>query len=219
MAGRGRGRGKSNLSFEIGSLGFGAGEALPTQTLQPPSTYPPLQQRPTPLASSEVDEYLLALSQEYRGSIKDSPFYMKAKTVKKDIVRYTDRYKQSNQNSDMQQWEPDWKYFPHELQPSLKRKSSNKLALVNLKGVVKKQKEVGHVDVVKKLDELSKKEISDEQGVPGAEGEEDQGDNDNLEEEEQEEEYEDDNDYNFDYYDDGGDNYGDDDDGEEGPVY
>ena len=27
------------------------------------------------------------------------------------------------------------------------------------------------------------------------------------------------NDYNFDYYNDGGDKYGDDDDGEEGPVY
>ena len=87
MAGRGRGRGKTALSFELGNLGLATGEALPTQTLQPPSLYPPLQQRPTPLASSEVDEYLLALSQEYRGSIKDSPFYLKAKTVKKDIMR------------------------------------------------------------------------------------------------------------------------------------
>ena len=47
----------------------------------------PSQQRPTPLLSSEVDEYLLALSQEYRGSIRDSPFYLKPKTVKRGIHR------------------------------------------------------------------------------------------------------------------------------------
>ena len=46
-------------------------------------TIKPSQQRPTPLLSSEVDEYLLALSQEYRGSIRDSPFYLKPKTVKR----------------------------------------------------------------------------------------------------------------------------------------
>lgn len=37
--GRGRGRGK-NISFNVESLGFGRGEALPTPILQPPPTYP-----------------------------------------------------------------------------------------------------------------------------------------------------------------------------------
>jgi len=221
MASRGRGRGrKANLSFDVGSLGFGAGDALPTQTLQPPSTFPPLQQRPTPLASSEVDEYLLALSQEYRGSIKDSPFYLKAKTIKKDIVRYTDRYKQSNQSSDMQQWEPDWAYFPHELKPSVKRQSSNKCTHVNL-DVKRKRKEEGVIDVVKKFDELRQKEITDQQMVGDEnENEDEEGNEDDLEGEQNDnDDYDDDNDYNFDHYDDGGDNYGDDDAGIDEPTY
>lgn len=215
MAGRGRGRGKPNLSFDIGSLGFSGGEALPTQTLQPPSTYPPLQQRPTPLSSTEVDEYLLALSQEYRGSIKDSPFYLKPSTIKKDIVRYTDRYKQTNQKSDSLQWEPDWRFFPDELKPARKRKSTGKSSVVNLSAAKKKANEGEKVDVVQKLEELVQKEVTGEAKVAENEEEEENPEED----EEYDEEFEDDNDYNFDYYDDGGDNYGDDDDGEEGPVY
>jgi len=216
----GRGRGKANLSFEIGSLGFGAGEALPTQTLQPPSTYPPLQQRPTPLSSTEVDEYLLALSQEYRGSIKDSMFFLKPNSVKKDITRYTDRYKQTNQKADSQQWEPDWRFFPQELKPNLKRKASVRNIPVNPKALKKRgepTKEIEKVDVVKKLDELVQREVVEESGaVDNVDGE---NEGEEEVEEEYEEEFEDDNDYNFDYYDDGGDNYGDDDDREEGPVY
>ena len=112
-------------------------------------------------------------------------------------MRYTDRYKQSAHNSDMQQWEPDWRYFPEELKPVVSRR---KLLKKSVAVLVKKNESV---DVVKKLDELSAKESQEVEG----------------EEEEVEEEFEEDNDYNFDYYDDGGDNYGDDDDGEEGPVY
>lgn len=48
MAGRGRGRGKGRgLSFDVGMIGFGRGEALPTAILQPPPLFP-------------VSEFLLA---------------------------------------------------------------------------------------------------------------------------------------------------------------
>ena len=41
MAGRGRGRGRgANMSFNIESLGFGRGEALPTAIVEPRPTYP-----------------------------------------------------------------------------------------------------------------------------------------------------------------------------------
>lgn len=41
MAGRGRGRGgKSSMSFDVGRLGFGSGEALPKANVQPPALYP-----------------------------------------------------------------------------------------------------------------------------------------------------------------------------------
>lgn len=41
MAGRGRGRGRGRgLSFDVGMIGFGRGEALPAAILQPPPLYP-----------------------------------------------------------------------------------------------------------------------------------------------------------------------------------
>ncbi|XP_057315489.1 DNA-directed RNA polymerase III subunit RPC7-like [Hydractinia symbiolongicarpus] len=211
MAGRGRGRGRGNLSFDIGHLGL-SGQSLPRVTLEPPPTYPPLQQRPTPLSATEVDEYLLALSQEFRGSIRDSPFFLKAKTIKKDIVRFTDRYKH-NQNPDDNQWEPDWSRLPAELKPSRKRKTVNK-GTIKPKIAKQHRPEVNKEELSKKLENLEAKEVvenSKEKNEEEEEGEEVY--------EEAEEEFEDDNDYNFDYYNDGGDKYGDDDDGEEGPVY
>lgn len=39
MAGRGRGRGRG-LSFDVGMIGFGRGEALPAAIQQPPPIYP-----------------------------------------------------------------------------------------------------------------------------------------------------------------------------------
>ena len=41
MAGRGRGRGRGRgLSFDVGMIGFGRGEALPAAIQQPPPLYP-----------------------------------------------------------------------------------------------------------------------------------------------------------------------------------
>lgn len=41
MAGRGRGRGRGrSLSFDVGMIGFGRGEALPAAIQQPPPLYP-----------------------------------------------------------------------------------------------------------------------------------------------------------------------------------
>ena len=40
MAGRGQGRGKASMSFDVSRLGFGAGEGLPKANLQPPALYP-----------------------------------------------------------------------------------------------------------------------------------------------------------------------------------
>ena len=41
MAGRGRGRGRGpNISFDVESLGFGRGEALPTTNIEPRPSFP-----------------------------------------------------------------------------------------------------------------------------------------------------------------------------------
>jgi len=213
MAGRGRGRGKASMSFDVSRLGFGAGEGLPKANLQPPALYPPSQQRPTPLLSSEVDEYLLALSQEYRGSIRDSPFYLKPKTVKRDIVRFTDRYKQNQTKGDSADvWAPDWAFIPKELKPAKERRISKRTAKPNISNAgTKSSTSLSNKEVLQKLEVLEKTAGKTEKTTE-----------ENNEEEvvyEDEEELEEDNDYNFDYYNDGGDKYGEDDDGDDGPVY
>jgi len=221
MAGRGRGRGgKASLSFHVSNLGFAPGEQLPTNTIQPPPSYPILVHRPTPLSSTEVDEYLLALSQEFRGSSRDSPFYLKPKIIKRDIVRYTDRYKHNQKTTGQtDQWEPNWSFLPPELKPATKRKPmrGGRGGKVNIQAGRKRKHPGGgehdKKDIEKKLDTL----IESEAKVDVNKNPEDEEEEEEVFEED---EFEDDNDYNFDYYNDGGDKYGDDDDGDgEGPVY
>ncbi|XP_012556668.1 DNA-directed RNA polymerase III subunit RPC7-like isoform X1 [Hydra vulgaris] len=215
MAGRGRGRGAQSLSFNL--PGLGSGDSMPSVTLQPPPLYPILHHRVTPLSSTEVDEYMLALSREFRTSIRDSPFFLKEKVCKKDIVRYTDRYKQTTNIDAKVQWEPDWNLFPNELKP----KKQKKIVKATQEKPVKKKvnrliDDLSTDDIVQKL-ELTE-EIEKEEGKE--KGEEKENEEDEAQDEEEEVDVsEDDNDYNFDYYDDGGDNYADDNDGEEGPVY
>lgn len=107
--------------------------------------------------------------------------------------------------------------MPEELKPAAGKKTGRKSSYKVVPTVVKRT----NVDVVKKLEELGQKELKETTAVNVEnENEEEKVEGEGEEiEDDQDEEYEDDNDYNFDYYDDGGDNYGDDDDGEEGPIY
>ena len=50
-----------------------------------------------PLESGEEWDYMLALKQEFRGYMKDSPYYLKSADKKRDIDRYSDKY-QSGQH-------------------------------------------------------------------------------------------------------------------------
>ncbi|KAI0223789.1 hypothetical protein LSAT2_025087 [Lamellibrachia satsuma] len=105
MAGRRGGRGGAGrgISFNIENLGFGRGEALPGPILQPPPLFPPLEQKPVPLLAGEEGDYLLALKQEYQGSMKESVYFLKELHKKKDIERYSDKY-QLGQGEE--HWEP-----------------------------------------------------------------------------------------------------------------
>ena len=216
MAGRGRGK-SSGLTFDVGQLGFGRGEHLPKAELQPPPLYPQMEHRPTPLSSTEVDEYLLALSQEFRGSIRDSPFYLKPKTAKRDIERYTDRYKQNQKGEDKSEWTPDWRFFPSELKPFDNKRKSLRTVKVSAKALAAKRPKTED-NVVKKLESIENETLNSQEEISSNAKKEVDGDEE-VEEEFEEDDDEDDNDYNFDYYDDGGDTYGGDEDGEEGPVY
>ena len=103
MAGRGRGRGK--FTFDVSKVGFQKGEALPASIQQPPPLFPPLEFKPVPLNKSEADDYLVALKQEFRGMMQDSVYFIKPDVVKKDVERYSDKYRdQKPENSAT--WQP-----------------------------------------------------------------------------------------------------------------
>ncbi|KAH3841581.1 DNA-directed RNA polymerase III subunit RPC7-like [Dreissena polymorpha] len=218
MGGRGRGRGKS-VSFDVQALGFGRGEALPAAILQPPPLFPPQVFKPVPLVNNEDMQYMLALKQEFVGSLRKSAYYMKQDEKKQDIERYTDKYKTHDTAASFAK---DWSRFPAELKIRDKKVKKQ----IKPKLPVKKVKLTADEDIAKTLETLEKKEETAVEGEEAAEKEDEDKDEDdeeegeNLDEEElNEEDLEEETDYATNYFD-NGEGYGDDDDGDdEGPVY
>ena len=120
--GRGRGRGKpfGHISEALGlSL---PGEPPPPPILTPPPLYPPLERKPLKLLETPAE--LLAVKQDLRKFMKQSPFYLKASSAKVEIERYSDKYKQfkGTEIDNFLEWHPNWKFFPAELQIGVKRR-------------------------------------------------------------------------------------------------
>ena len=90
----GRGRGRNALSFNVESLGFVHGEALPGPCLQPPPAYPILEHHPAPL--------VLTPSSVIQLSYKVDLLNRLSKEVKS--VNYS------------------WDYFPYELRLGIKKR-------------------------------------------------------------------------------------------------
>ena len=120
--GRGRGRGKP-----FGHISEALGLSLPGEPplppiLTPPPLYPLLERKPLKLLETPAE--LLAIKQDLRQFMKQSPFYLKASSAKVEIERYSDKYKQfkGTEIDDFLEWHPDWKFFPAELQIGVKRR-------------------------------------------------------------------------------------------------
>ncbi|XP_073243224.1 DNA-directed RNA polymerase III subunit RPC7-like [Porites lutea] len=218
MAGRGRGRGKGRgLSFDVGMIGFGRGEALPTAILQPPPLFPPLDVKPLPLRQTDADEYMLALKQELRGCMRELPYFIKTSVKTKDIERFSDRYREKQTDEGLD-WQPDWKLFPSELKIKVRKHRLNKSARPRIPRLEGKNKRTSDAEALKQLDEMVKKEVEEDQseGKKEEEAEDESGDEElEYDEEEQEEE----NDYLVSHFDDDEDAFMDDDDMDEGPIY
>lgn len=166
MAGRGRGR---NFSFNIENLGFGRGESLPGPTVQPPPIFPPLETKPVPLATGDNYDYMLALKQEFRTTMRDSPFFIKTSRVKKDIERYTDKYQINGNGDSSREWTPMWHRLPKELHIRMK-KSRKAKAVIKPKILLNDKKSKKQVDdVLNSLEVLEEQEVKD---VPPEESEE-----------------------------------------------
>ncbi|XP_016118365.1 DNA-directed RNA polymerase III subunit RPC7-like, partial [Sinocyclocheilus grahami] len=105
MAGN-RGRGRSQFTFNVDTLGFGRGDSLPTSAHTPSPLFPPMQFRPVPLHTGEEVDYMLALKQELRASSKNLPFHIKAARTKTDVARYSDKYQNGEPKYNCIEWSP-----------------------------------------------------------------------------------------------------------------
>uniref|UniRef100_A0A3P9JD14 Uncharacterized protein n=1 Tax=Oryzias latipes TaxID=8090 RepID=A0A3P9JD14_ORYLA len=99
MAGRGRGRRPFGTDPSISR-----GEGLPPGLQQPTPVFPVMEQKPLPLAGGEEAEYLLALKQDFRGVMKNLPFFIKPAAAQRDVQRYSDKYHSSEQTNSLTDW-------------------------------------------------------------------------------------------------------------------
>uniref|UniRef100_A0A8C7XRY9 DNA-directed RNA polymerase III subunit RPC7-like n=1 Tax=Oryzias sinensis TaxID=183150 RepID=A0A8C7XRY9_9TELE len=155
MAGRGRGRRPFGTDPSISR-----GEGLPPGLQQPTPVFPVMEQKPLPLAGGEEAEYLLALKQDFRGVMKNLPFFIKPAAAQRDVQRYSDKYHSSEQTNSLTDWNLDWRRFPRELQVHIRRRVREGLAFSTMDSSVpvQKKKKKEEEEVLLKLETLEKKE-------------------------------------------------------------
>ncbi|XP_027527055.1 DNA-directed RNA polymerase III subunit RPC7 isoform X2 [Neopelma chrysocephalum] len=180
MAGSGRGRGRASFTFNIEAIGFGNGAALPDVICKPLPPFPSTDNKPVPLKTGEDEDYMLALKQDLRGTMKRMPYFL---TVEEE--------------------HQDWRRLPREMKP---KKTSKKGA----KPKKAKNFELkSNLDVIKKIEELEKKDDEEEKSEDEKDKTKDKEGEDEEEAEEpeeyDEEEHEEENDYISSYFDDGDD--------------
>ncbi|KAM8777874.1 DNA-directed RNA polymerase III subunit RPC7 isoform 1-T3 [Rhynchonycteris naso] len=209
MAGN-KGRGRAAYTFNIEAVGLNRGEKLPDVVLKPPPLFPDTDYKPVPLKTGEGEEYMLALKQELRETVKRMPYFIETSEEKQDIERYSKRYMKVYK----EEWIPDWRRLPREMRPRKKNKKAGpKSKMVNDNS--KNTSLPNTVDLLKKIEELEKKgdgEKSDEENEEregskekSKEGDEEEEDDAAEQEEYDEEEQEEENDYINSYFEDGDD--------------
>uniref|UniRef100_A0A8C3FK82 RNA polymerase III subunit GL n=1 Tax=Chrysemys picta bellii TaxID=8478 RepID=A0A8C3FK82_CHRPI len=182
MAGRGgRGRGRSQMTFNVEAVGIGKGDSLPPSTLQPSPLFPPMEYKAVPLQTGEEVEYMLALKQELRGAMKNLPYYVKPAAPKKDVERYSDKYQMSGPIDNAIDWNPDWRRLPRELKIRVRKLRKERTTILIPKH--KQRLPVDKEEAIKKLETLEKKEEEVTSEEEGEKEEEEEG------KEEEEEEY------------------------------
>jgi len=171
--------------------------------IQPPPLYPPLGDLgPRDLLKRTDDwnyTYLLALKRSYRATMTDSVYHLKLPVKKNDIERYSDKY---NEKSLAQKFQPDWRRLPTELCITKKKKKKSTARLLRTA-----------IEVVKKLDELEKREAEEkdddnpsktpneeEDAHKSGNSSENEDDKEGGDSDEEGQVMESDNDYNVNYY-------------------
>ncbi|XP_012500203.1 PREDICTED: DNA-directed RNA polymerase III subunit RPC7 [Propithecus coquereli] len=178
MAGN-KGRGRAAYTFNIEAVGFSRGEKLPDVVLKPPPLFPDTDYKPVPLKTGEGEDYMLALKQESRETMKRMPYFIETPEGKQDIERYSKRYMKGYK----EEWIPDWRRLPRELMP---RKKCKKGTLTNVIVIQELEK---RGDGEKSDEENEEKEGSKEKSKDGDDDDDDDAaEQEDYDEEEQEEE-------------------------------
>nr|XP_009932013.1 PREDICTED: DNA-directed RNA polymerase III subunit RPC7 [Opisthocomus hoazin] len=184
MAGSGRGRGRAAFTFNIEAIGFSKGAALPDVACKPPPPFPSTDNKPVPLKTGEDEDYMLALKQDLRGTMKKMPYFLAVEEDREAIERYSKKYQDSEKEHAA--WTPGPK-------PKKIRSSDTK----------------SNLDVLKKIEELEKKDDEEQKSEDEKDKTKDKEGEDDEEAEEpeeyDEEEHEEENDYISSYFEDGDD--------------
>ncbi|KFP74217.1 DNA-directed RNA polymerase III subunit RPC7, partial [Apaloderma vittatum] len=196
-----RGRGRAAFTFNIEAIGFAKGAALPDVICKPPPPFPSTDNKPVPLKTGEDEDYMLALKQDLRGTMKKMPYFLTVEEDHEAIERYSKKYQDSEKEHAA--WTPDWRRLPREMKPKKKTKKGAKPKMT------KSSQPKSNLDVLKKIEELEKKDDEEEKSEDEKDKTKDKEGEDDEEAEEpeeyDEEEHEEENDYISSYFEDGDD--------------
>ncbi|KAM6109883.1 DNA-directed RNA polymerase III subunit RPC7 isoform 3-T4 [Phoenicopterus ruber ruber] len=145
MAGSGRGRGRAAFTFNIEAIGFTKGAALPDVACKPPPPFPSTDNKPVPLKTGEDEDYMLALKQDLRGTMKKMPYFLAVEEDREVIERYSKKYQDSEKEHAA--WTPDWRRLPREMKPKKKTKKAGAKPKK-----AKSSEPKSNVDVLKKIE-------------------------------------------------------------------
>ncbi|NXA49547.1 RPC7 polymerase, partial [Nothocercus julius] len=204
MAGSGRGRGRAAFTFNIEAIGFAKGASLPEVACKPPPLFPSTDNKPVPLKTGEDEDYMLALKQDLRGTMKKMPYFLAVEEDHEVIERYSKKYLEIEK--ERAAWTPDWRRLPREMKPSKKTKKAG-TKLKKAKSTAPSEPK-SNLDMLKKIEELEKKDEEEEKSEDEKDKAKDkEGEDDEAEEPEEydEEEHEEENDYISSYFEDGDD--------------
>uniref|UniRef100_A0A8B9CPY7 DNA-directed RNA polymerase III subunit RPC7 n=1 Tax=Anser brachyrhynchus TaxID=132585 RepID=A0A8B9CPY7_9AVES len=129
MAGSGRGRGRAAFTFNIEAIGFSKGASLPDVVCKPPPPFPSTDNKPVPLKTGEDEDYMLALKQDFRGTMKKMPYFLAVEEEREAIERYSKKY--LSREKEHAAWTPDWRRLPREMKPRKKMKKAFFCRIVN----------------------------------------------------------------------------------------
>ncbi|XP_048100310.1 DNA-directed RNA polymerase III subunit RPC7 isoform X2 [Alosa alosa] len=186
MAG-GRGRGMAAFSFRVENLGITRGN-MPDGRKGPNPLYPMMEYKPVALELSQSDDYMLALKQEIRGTMRKLPCYLKANVAKSEVEKYKDKYVRESQKIEDEEWTP------------VSKKKPRTLTSLEKDGLLSKLSEL------EKTDNVNADEEKEEEKEEKKKGEDDAEDGEEIEGEEyDDEDLEEENDYIASYFEDGDD--------------